>query len=42
MAWEIGASFKILGTDAYFVGMNEGISGFGENADAVDHQAALR
>lgn len=36
MAREIGASFKILGSEAYFVGVNEGISGSGKTLTAID------
>ncbi len=36
MAREIGASFKILGSEAYFVGVNEGISGSGKTLTPID------
>jgi uncharacterized protein len=36
MAREIGASFKILGSEAYFVGVNEGVSGSGKTLTAIE------
>jgi len=36
MAREIGASFKILGSEAYFVGVNEGISGSGKTLTPIE------